>query len=100
MGRTRIAAVGEVAAGSACVVDVGGRRVALFNVDGTHWVLDDACPHRGGPLSEGGLDGAVVTCPWHGWRWDVQSGASVNNPSLRVGCFPVTIEGGDVFIDL
>ena len=54
----------------------------------------------GGPLGEGDLDGTVVSCPWHAWRWDVRSGANANNPALRVACFPVVVENGAVFVEL
>ena len=53
---------------------VEGQILALFNVDGNYHVLDGVCPHQGGPLGKGDLDGKVVTCPWHGWSFDVESG--------------------------
>src|SRR2546427_7356751 len=53
---------------------------SLFNVDGTYYAINNSCAHRGGPLGEGELDGRVVTCPWHAWRWDVTTGANINNP--------------------
>ena len=48
-----------------------GRVIALFNVDGTFYALDGVCPHQGGPLGQGTLEGCIVTCPWHGWQFDV-----------------------------
>jgi nitrite reductase/ring-hydroxylating ferredoxin subunit len=99
-GRVRVAEVGEVPPGAARVVDVDGRALALCNVEGTFYALDNACPHRGGPLGEGDLEGCVLTCPWHAWRWDVTSGANVNNPALRLACFPVCVEGQGIFVDL
>ena len=74
--------------------------LALFNVDGAFYAVDNGCPHRGGPLGDGDLDGTFVACPWHGWRWDVKSGANANNPAVRVPCFPVTVEQGEIFVDL
>ena len=97
---TRVGTVGEFAAGEGLVVEVGGRSVALFNVDGTYYAIDNSCPHRGGPLGEGDLEGRVVSCPWHAWRWDVSTGANVNNPAVRVTCFPVRVEGDGIFVDL
>jgi nitrite reductase/ring-hydroxylating ferredoxin subunit len=78
----------------------GGRTLALFNVDGVLYVVDNACPHRGGPIGEGDLEGTVVTCPWHGWRYDVTTGARDGNPSLRLAYYPVTIEAGVAYVDL
>jgi nitrite reductase/ring-hydroxylating ferredoxin subunit len=96
----RVAQVHDIPVGEGRVIDAGGKSLALFNVDGTYYAIDNGCPHRGGPLGEGDLDGAVVSCPWHGWRWDVKSGANANNPAVRVPCFPVTVNDGDVFVDL
>ena len=56
--------------------------------------------HLVSPLGEGDLDGTVVVCPWHGWRWDVTSGANTNNPAVRVPCFPVSVQDGEIFVDL
>lgn len=86
--------------GEGRVVEVEGKTLALFNVDGTFYAVDNTCLHRGGPLGEGELEGATVTCPWHGWRWDVATGAHSNNPSLRLACFPVRVEGSSVFVEL
>ena len=98
--RVRVGAVGDVKPGEARVVDVEGRTLALFNVKGRYYAIDNACPHRGGPLGEGDLEGGVVACPWHAWRWDVTTGANTNNPAVRVACFRVTEEGGAVFVEI
>jgi nitrite reductase/ring-hydroxylating ferredoxin subunit len=100
MPKVRVAAADELRAGEARVVEAAGRTVALFNVDGAYHCIDNACPHRGGPLGEGDLDGRVVSCPWHAWRWDVTTGANVNNPAVRVAAFPVSVENGSVFVEL
>ncbi len=100
MPRLRVAAAGELATGEGRVVEVEGRELALFNVDGVYHCIENACPHRGGPLGEGDLEGRVVSCPWHAWRWDVTTGANTNNPAVRVTAYPVTVEGGAVFVEL
>ena len=69
VARVRVAAVGEVPAGEGRVVEADGRALALFNVEGAYHCLDNVCPHRGGPLGEGDLEGRLVSCPWHAWRW-------------------------------
>ena len=98
--RTRVGTVGDIAAGESLVVEAAGRSVAVFNVDGSYYAIDNSCPHRGGPLSEGELEGRVISCPWHAWRWDVSTGANVNNPAVRVACFPVRVEGDGIFVDV
>ena len=98
--RVRVGAVDDFVPGEGRVVDAGGQSLAVFNVEGRYFVLDNRCMHRGGPLGEGDLDGAIVTCPWHAWRWDVTTGANVNNPAVKVAWFPVTIEDGAVFVDV
>ena len=97
---TRVAAAADLGVGAALTVTAEGKTLALFNVDGAYYAIDNACPHRGGPLSEGDLDGRVVTCPWHGWVWDVTSGANMNNPAVRIGCYPVIFQEGDLFVRL
>ena len=98
--RVKVASVADVPAGEGRVFEVGGRTVAVFNVDGHFYATDNDCPHRGGPLGEGDLDGAVIRCPWHAWRWDVRTGANVNNPAVKIACFPVTVEAGAILLDL
>ena len=99
-GRTKVAEVTEVGEGQAKVLEVNGRSLAVFNVSGRFYAIDNLCPHRGGPLGEGDLEGTVVVCPWHGWRWDVTTGANTNNPAVRVGCYPVSVEQGSLFVTL
>ena len=48
----------------------------------------------------GDVDGPVVTCPWHAWRWDVRTGANVNNPAVKLACYPVTVDNGALLVDL
>ncbi len=97
--RIRLAAVGDVPIGESRVIEAGDSTVALFNVDGRFFAIDNSCPHRGGPLGDGDLDGPVVTCPWHAWRWDVTTGANVNNPAVTLTCWPVVVEAGEIFLE-
>ena len=98
--RVRVAAVTEIPAGEGRVVEAEGVTLALFNVDGVFYAIDNRCAHRGGPLGEGELEGRGVTCPWHAWRWDVTTGANANNPAVRVACYPVRVEGGAVLVEV
>ena len=100
MAREKVAETADLEPGQGRVVEAGGRTLALFNVDGTYHAIDNACRHRGGPLGEGELDGRVVTCPWHGYRFDVTTGRNAVNPAVAVACYPVTVEASAVFVDL
>lgn len=88
----------DVPPGTGKCVTVGGKELALFNIDGTFHAIDNACLHRGGPLAEGELDGPVVTCPWHGWQYDVTTGVNVMDDAEAVGRYEVKVEGGAVLI--
>ena len=100
MGKTKVAEMSDLAPGQGKVVDVDGKPIALFNADGKFCAIDNTCLHRGGPLGEGDLDGTIVTCPWHGWRYDVTTGANAMNPAVKVACFPVSVEGSAVFVEV
>lgn len=96
----KVATVADVPAGTGKVIETGGKQIALFNVGGTFYAIDNTCKHRGGPLGEGELDGTTVVCPWHGWEYDVTSGANIDDPSVKLGCYPAKVEGGDVLLEL
>lgn len=87
-------------AGSARELVAGDRIVALFNVEGTFYALDGICPHQGGPLGKGELLGCVVTCPWHGWQFDVTTGQHQASKSLRHGTFATKLENGSVWVEI
>ena len=92
----KVAEVGDLQPGEGKTIVVGERELALFNVQGKFHCIDNVCPHRGGPLGEGALDGTVVTCPWHGWRFDVTTGFSPVMPTAKVDTFECAVEGNDV----
>jgi nitrite reductase (NADH) small subunit len=91
-----VAKVSDILPGQGKTIAVDGKPIAVFNVGGTFYAIDDTCLHRGGPLGEGELEGNVVTCPWHGWKYDVTTGLSTWNPAVKVGCYPTKIEGDDL----
>lgn len=92
----KVAEKKDVPPGTGKVISVNGNLIALFNVDGTFYAIDNTCLHRGGPLGEGFLEGKVVTCPWHGWRYDVATGTSTINPQVKVRSYPVQVEGEEI----
>jgi nitrite reductase (NADH) small subunit len=99
MGFLRAAKKDEVPAGTIREFAVDGKTIALANVDGSFHAINNTCLHRGGPLGQGELEGNVVTCPWHGWQYDVTSGKVTMNPSVGVDCYAVEVRGEDVWVD-
>lgn len=95
-----VAAIDEIPPGSGKTVEVHGVWIALFNAGGSFYAVDNTCPHAGGPLGEGRLDGEVVECPWHGWSFNVKTGERVGNPNFTVACCPVRVEGNHIQIAL
>jgi len=104
-----VATVGEIPPGKRMIVEVAGRSIGVFNVDGTFYALRNRCPHQGGPLCEGRLSGSVISarpgeyeyvrdgeilrCPWHGWEFDLKTGQSWFDPArVRVRAYQVTVE--------
>ena len=81
-------------------VEAGGQSIAVFRVGEAYYAIENTCPHRGGPLGEGDLQGTVVTCPWHGWQFDVTTGISPINPAAKVRKYPCKVEGGSVCIEV
>lgn len=78
-----------------------GHRIALFNVAGTFHAIDNTCSHRSGPIGEGELEGEVVTCPWHGAKFNVKTGEVLAPPARKgVWSFPVKVQGNDVLVEV
>jgi nitrite reductase (NADH) small subunit len=100
MAFLRILKKDEVPAGTIREVQIDGKVIALANVDGKFYAIDNVCLHRGGPLAEGDLTRNSVTCPWHGWEYDVTNGKCTMNPAVGVAIYPVEIRGDDVYIDV
>ena len=96
----RAAKTTEVPPGSIREVQIDGKAVALANVGGKFYAISNTCLHRGGPLGQGALQATTVTCPWHGWQYDVTTGKVVQNPSVGVACYPAEIRGDEVFVDV
>lgn len=94
----RVASKKEIPKGEGRMFEVNGRRVAVFNKGGKFHAIDNTCEHQGGPLAEGELEDCVVTCPWHGWTYDVTTGQSPDDPDTKVACFEVKVEGDDVLV--
>lgn len=97
----KVAAVAEIPPGTAKAVELDGKKVAVFNVDGNYYAIGDTCTHRGGPLSEGDVEEHQVTCPWHGATFDLKTGSVTGPPaSQNVPQYKVQVEGSDINIEL
>jgi nitrite reductase/ring-hydroxylating ferredoxin subunit len=101
MAAVRVARLDDLQAGRPALVEVGGTRVVLARVKDEVYACQDACAHKGGPLSEGRLSGARLACPWHGWMYDVRSGECVlPGRGHRVASYPVRLEAGEVWVEV
>ncbi len=96
----KVASLSDLEAGTCRTVEVNGKSVALFNVSGTVYALDNTCLHRGGPLGDGMLEDEVVTCPWHSWQYNVKTGENLRNSAVKVVSYPVQVEGNDIKVAL
>jgi nitrite reductase/ring-hydroxylating ferredoxin subunit len=95
----RVAETQEIPEGRLKLVDVQGTRVAVANVGGSFYAFSDECTHDGGPLSEGDLEGEIVTCPWHFSRFNVRTGEIVESPAEEVvATYEVKVEGDAILV--
>jgi nitrite reductase (NADH) small subunit/3-phenylpropionate/trans-cinnamate dioxygenase ferredoxin subunit len=93
---TTVCKVGDIAEGRARAFAVNGRMVAVFRQHGSFYAIDDICPHMGASLSGGYVQNGIVTCPWHAWRFRLDDGAWADVPKIKIGCYPVRVEGDDL----
>src|SRR6266496_1009023 len=97
----KVADTNHLLPGKATAVEIEGNRIAVFNVDGTFFAIDDTCPHAGGPLSEGQVDGKKVVCPWHDAAFDLKTGDVLSPPAFEgVKSYRVVVEGDDVKVEV
>lgn len=101
MALHRILSTSDLPPGQARRVEVVGKTLAVFNVNGEFHAIDDTCTHDGGPLSEGTVSDGCVTCPWHGAEFDVRTGEALTPPAVEnVRHYPVTASGADLAVDV
>jgi nitrite reductase (NADH) small subunit len=98
--RHKVASIDDIAPNDMKIFSVAGKEIVISRADGGVQAFSNACVHRGGPLGEGDLQGCVVTCPWHGWQFNVQTGESVMNAQIKHPVYPVTVEGKDIYVEL
>lgn len=98
--RVRVASRSEIPEGSGKSIEVAGRRIALFHLNGTFHALEGACIHQGAPIGEGKVEERYVVCPWHEWRFDVTTGVCETTEGARQEVLPVTVDGDDIYIEI
>lgn len=81
-----------------CFEIESGEKVAVFNVEGSFFAVQDACPHRGGPLSQGRLEGHYVSCPFHAWKFDLKTGTLATHSQIEIKVYPLQVEDGTLFL--
>jgi nitrite reductase (NADH) small subunit len=100
MPQHRAASVSDIPLGTGKELVIAGKIVALYHVNGEFYAVDGVCPHAGGPLGQGMLRKNIVTCPWHGWQFDVTTGRHCLTAHIKAAKYGVTVQGEDVFVEL
>jgi 3-phenylpropionate/trans-cinnamate dioxygenase ferredoxin component len=97
----KVATTAELPPGSARTIQVAGKSIALFNVEGVFYAIDNQCTHDSAPLSEGVVNDGCVVCPWHGAEFDLATGKALTPPAVEdVQSYEVTLSGGDICLEL
>ncbi|MHB8411428.1 MAG: Rieske (2Fe-2S) protein [Candidatus Acidiferrales bacterium] len=100
MAFERAAKIDEIPVGQIRELKITGKSIALANIDGKFFAINSICLHHGGPLGDGYLEGTLVSCPWHGWQYDVTTGKLAQQPTDGVQCYTVELRGDEVFVDV
>jgi NAD(P)H-dependent nitrite reductase small subunit len=100
MPKVKVLDLSALEPGNATLVQVNGEDVALFRVRDEVFAIGNDCPHQGGSLCEGWVEGDIVTCPLHGWEFDLSSGTCMTIPGEKVGHYAVSVEDGAVYVEV
>ncbi len=95
-----VARVDDFPPGTARPVRAGEEEIALVRVGDDFYATEHACIHLKGPLGRGRVDGCVLTCPWHGWQYDVRTGANLFDRAIRLKTYDVRVEDGEVRVSV
>ncbi len=98
--KVKVANISELEEDRGTIVEAKGLCIALFNIEGKIYAINNACPHAEGPLGEGDLEETKVICPWHGWEFDVITGAFEEDPDVKVDTYPVEVNGDEIFVEI
>jgi nitrite reductase/ring-hydroxylating ferredoxin subunit len=101
MALHKVATIHDPPPGGGRAVQVAGRSIAIFNVEGTIHAIDNDCTHDGAPLSEGAVEDGCVVCPWHGAQFDLTSGKALTPPAVEdVQSYRIVMSGEDILIEI
>lgn len=96
----KISSVSEIPPGQGKIFELDGNSIAVWNLNGNFFAFQNMCPHRGGPVGEGDVEGTIITCPWHGWSFDIPTGVSTINPAAKLTKYEVKVDGADIKVAL
>ena len=96
MAEHKIAKTSDIGEGAGKTFTIEGQTIAVFNKGGEIFAIEDTCKHKGGSLGEGKLDGDTITCPLHGWQYNITNGECLMNSQVKMKNFPVKVENGEI----
>jgi nitrite reductase (NADH) small subunit len=96
----KVGALAALPPGQVMEAEVGGNTYVVCNAGGELYAYDGVCPHAGGPLGQGALDGNILVCPWHAWEYDCRTGVNDYDESVTLTPFPVKSQDGEILIDV
>jgi nitrite reductase (NADH) small subunit len=96
----KVATTSDVSPGQGHIVEVDGNQIAIWNINGTYYAFQNICPHRGGPVGEGEVEDNTITCPWHGFRFDLRTGTCAFNPAMKLTLYDIQVDGSDIKLNL
>ncbi len=99
MAFVKVASKNEIRSGTGKVVDINGISIAILNDNGKFFAISNTCAHMQGPLGEGTCSEGKVTCPWHGWTYDLKTGKNTFNEDIKLETYEVKIKGEDVLVN-
>ena len=99
MAFVKVASKDEIESGRGKIVDVNGDSIAILNDKGKFFAISNTCAHMQGPLGEGSCDNGKVTCPWHGWTYDLKTGKNTFNNNIKLKVYEIKIKGKDILIN-
>jgi nitrite reductase (NADH) small subunit len=100
MAFVKVGSLSKLKPGTVMQAEVGENTYAIGNMNGELRAFDGVCPHAGGPLGEGSIEGDNLVCPWHGWAYNCLSGVNDYDENVKLVQFPIKTEGDDILVDL
>ncbi len=82
------------------IIEINDKSVAVIYAEGKAHAFENHCPHKGGPVGEGDIEDCIITCPLHGWQFDVRTGEGTSMPNSKLKILAVKIQDGKVFVEI